>query len=139
MMVYRLQAQSFSGPSTAGHMIIFYCLRFETPPTWRARSPYLYPPETGRPSYTPRHWVPLSSPPTTRRATVEVFEPASTRATLLIRIFDYFLWTLKVYYYVHSSSTMGCVPSQMNLKLTPATYFDSDPFMYTSAPHLSSL
>jgi hypothetical protein len=48
-------------------------------PTWRARSPYLYPPGTGWPSYTPRHWVPFSSPPTTRRATVEVFEPASTR------------------------------------------------------------
>jgi hypothetical protein len=29
--------------------------------------------------YTPRHWVPFSSPPTTRRATVEVFEPGSTR------------------------------------------------------------
>jgi hypothetical protein len=27
-----------------GHIIIFYCLRFETPPTWRVRSPYLYPP-----------------------------------------------------------------------------------------------
>jgi hypothetical protein len=25
-------------------MTTFYCLRFETPPTWRARSPYLYPP-----------------------------------------------------------------------------------------------
>jgi hypothetical protein len=25
-------------------MTIIYCLRFETPPTWRARSPYLYPP-----------------------------------------------------------------------------------------------
>jgi hypothetical protein len=25
----------------------FYCLRCETPPTWRARSPYLYPPGTG--------------------------------------------------------------------------------------------
>jgi hypothetical protein len=23
-------------------MITFYCLRFETPPTWRARSPYLH-------------------------------------------------------------------------------------------------
>jgi hypothetical protein len=29
----------------------------ETPPTWRARSPYLYLPGTGRPSYTPGHWV----------------------------------------------------------------------------------
>jgi hypothetical protein len=27
----------------------------ETAPTWRARSPYLYPPGTGWPSYTPRH------------------------------------------------------------------------------------
>jgi hypothetical protein len=74
-------AQSFLGPSPAGLVTIFYGLRFETPPTWRARSPYLYPPGTGWPSYTPRHWVPFSSPPTTRRATVEVFEPASTRGT----------------------------------------------------------
>jgi hypothetical protein len=37
---------------------------------------------TGWLSYTPRHWVPFSSPPTTRRATVEVFEPASTRAEI---------------------------------------------------------
>jgi hypothetical protein len=40
--------------------------------------PYLYPPGRGWPSYIPRHRVPFSSPPTTRRATVEVFEPAST-------------------------------------------------------------
>jgi hypothetical protein len=40
---------------------------------------------TGWPSYTPRHWVPILSPPTTRRATVEVFDPASTRETLLIK------------------------------------------------------
>jgi hypothetical protein len=39
-------AQSFSGPSHAGLMIIFYCLRLETPPTWRARFPYLYLPGT---------------------------------------------------------------------------------------------
>jgi hypothetical protein len=71
-------AQSFSGPSPAGLMTILYCFRFETVPTWRARSPYLYPPGTGWPSYTPMHWVPFSSPPTTRRATVEAFEPAST-------------------------------------------------------------
>jgi hypothetical protein len=30
-------------------------------PTWRARSPYLYPPGTGWPRYTPGHWLgPLS-------------------------------------------------------------------------------
>jgi hypothetical protein len=30
------------------------------PQTWRDRFPYLYPPETGWPSYTPGHWVPFS-------------------------------------------------------------------------------
>jgi hypothetical protein len=45
-----------------------FCLRFETPPTWRTRSPYLYHPGTGWANYTPRHWVPFSSPPTTLRA-----------------------------------------------------------------------
>jgi hypothetical protein len=39
------------------------------------------PPETGWHSYSPRHWVPFSSPPTTRRATVKVFEPATTQVT----------------------------------------------------------
>jgi hypothetical protein len=34
-------------------MTIFYCLRFETPPTWRARSPYLYPQEEGGPVIPP--------------------------------------------------------------------------------------
>jgi hypothetical protein len=61
----------------------FYCLRFETPPTWRVRSPYLYPTGTGWRSYTPWYWVPSSLPPTTHRATVEVFEPASTRVLTL--------------------------------------------------------
>jgi hypothetical protein len=32
-------SQSFSGPSPAGLMTTFYCLRLETPPTWWARSP----------------------------------------------------------------------------------------------------
>jgi hypothetical protein len=50
-------AQSFSGQSTAGLMTTFYCFKFQTSPTWRARSPYLYPPGTGWPSYTPRHWI----------------------------------------------------------------------------------
>jgi hypothetical protein len=76
-------AQSFSDPHSTGPMTIFYSLRFETPPTWRARSAYLYPPGTRWPSYIPRHLVPLSLPPTTRRATVEVFDPASTRDCLM--------------------------------------------------------
>jgi hypothetical protein len=65
-------AQSFSGPIRAGIITTFYCLRFETPPTWRVKSPYLYSPGTGWTGYTPRHWVPFSSS-TTRRATV--FQP----------------------------------------------------------------
>jgi hypothetical protein len=44
-------------------MTTFYCLRYETPQTWWARSPYSYPPGT---EYTLRHWVPFSPPPSTR-------------------------------------------------------------------------
>jgi hypothetical protein len=66
------------GPSPAGLMTTFYCLRFETPPTWRARSPYLYPPGTGLPNHIPSHWALFPSPFTTRRATVVEFDPAST-------------------------------------------------------------
>jgi hypothetical protein len=51
---------------------------FETPPTWKAKAPFLYPPGARWSSYTPRHWDPFSLPPTTRRATVELFESAST-------------------------------------------------------------
>jgi hypothetical protein len=49
-------------------------LRFRTPQTLKARSSYLYLPGTGWTSYTPRHWVLLSPPPTTRRATVPLHE-----------------------------------------------------------------
>jgi hypothetical protein len=59
-------------------LMTFYCLRFKTPPTWRARSLYLYPLGTGWPSYSSRHCAPFSLPHTTCRATVEVFDPAST-------------------------------------------------------------
>jgi hypothetical protein len=41
--------------------------------------PVFIPPKNRLTRYTPRHWVPFSSPPTTHRATVEVFDPASTR------------------------------------------------------------
>jgi hypothetical protein len=66
------------GSKSRGIHDIFYCLRFEIPSTWMPRSPYFYPPGTRWPSYMPRHWVPFSSPSTTRSATVEVFEPASS-------------------------------------------------------------
>jgi hypothetical protein len=36
------QRNHFSDPSPTGLMPMFYCLRFETAPTWRARSPRIY-------------------------------------------------------------------------------------------------
>jgi hypothetical protein len=79
--VCRLQLLMALVSSPAGLMTTFYSLKFETFPTWRARSPYLYPPGVGWPIYSPRHWVSFSSPRMTRRATVEVrvFDPTSTR------------------------------------------------------------
>jgi hypothetical protein len=73
---WALPEQSLSGPSSAELTAIIYCLTWDSL-TRRPRSPYLYPPGTGWPSYTPPpppgHWVPFLSPLTTRRATVEVF------------------------------------------------------------------
>jgi hypothetical protein len=60
-LLLALASQSFSGPSPAGLVTIFYCLRFEILPTWRARFPYLNTLGTGWPSYRPRHWVYVQS------------------------------------------------------------------------------
>jgi hypothetical protein len=51
-----LSLTTASGPRQRSYsqVRVFYFLGFETPLTWRARSPYLYPPATGWPSYTPR-------------------------------------------------------------------------------------
>jgi hypothetical protein len=47
--------------------------------------PRIYiPQEQGGPVYTPRHWVQFSLPNTTRRATVEVFEPPPHEVQLFI-------------------------------------------------------
>jgi hypothetical protein len=77
------------------HDHIFYCFWFQTPSTCRGRSPYLYPPASGWPGYTPRHCVPFSSPPATRRATVGVFDSASTQDALnfLYVSEDSWVWT----------------------------------------------
>jgi hypothetical protein len=48
----------------------YFTVSSETPPTWRVRLPYLYPPGTGWSSYTSGHWVPFMP---TLRATVKVF------------------------------------------------------------------
>jgi hypothetical protein len=54
-------------------------------PNLEGQVPVFISPGTGWPSYTLRHWVPFSSLPTTRRSTVEVFEPVSTRACSVIQ------------------------------------------------------
>jgi hypothetical protein len=69
-------AQSFLGLSPVGLVTIFYFLNFETPPIWRARFPYLFPPGRGWPSYTHGHWVPFLLPLTTHRATVQMQQVA---------------------------------------------------------------
>jgi hypothetical protein len=71
-------ASTFSGPSHIGLMTTFYCLRFETPPNLVGQVPIFITPRNRVVRYTPTHWVPFSSPPTTHRATVEVFDPTST-------------------------------------------------------------
>jgi hypothetical protein len=48
--------------------------QIETPTTWRFRSPYLYP-RNRLAQFNPRHWVLISSPLTTRRVTMKVFDP----------------------------------------------------------------
>jgi hypothetical protein len=52
-------ALSFSSPSPVRLMTIFYSLRFQTPPTWRAKSPYLYPQEHGCPVLPPSTGFPF--------------------------------------------------------------------------------
>jgi hypothetical protein len=61
--------QSLLGRSPAELTAIFYCLIWD----WRASFPYLYPPGTGWPSYTPGHWVPFCRLLLLAGTTVEVF------------------------------------------------------------------
>jgi hypothetical protein len=49
--------------------------RIRDSPNLEGQVPMFISPRTGWPGYTPRHWVPISSPPTTHRATMEVFDP----------------------------------------------------------------
>jgi hypothetical protein len=74
-------AQPFSIPSPVGFIATFYCLRFETPHTWRTKSLYLYPQGTGWPSCTLKHWLPFSSPPENLRVMVETYETAESART----------------------------------------------------------
>jgi hypothetical protein len=51
--------QSLLGRSPAELAAIFFCLIWDSP-TWKGRSPYLYPSGTGWLSYTPWYWVPFN-------------------------------------------------------------------------------
>jgi hypothetical protein len=77
-------AQSFSGPRPVGLATIFHSLRFETS---------------------------FSSPPTTRRATVEVFDPASTRALVIspVRSVCYNRHHVEPFNFLFSDATMADV------------------------------
>jgi hypothetical protein len=59
----------------------------------------------------PRHWVSFSSPPTTRRATVEVFDSASTRGYYQTGILFYIL----VYSLVRVRFTTVITQYQVNI------------------------
>jgi hypothetical protein len=94
----------------------------ETPPTWRARSPYLHPPGTGWPRYTPGHyWVPFPSPLTTSRATVEVLSHIHTGYWSLSK------WKSKLYYDQQSVSQSVLVSGT---HLGPTTSFSNSLFDY---------
>jgi hypothetical protein len=80
-----------SGPCQSSHSWVrvpqnswpYFTVSYETPPTWRSRSLYLYPPGTGWPSYTPGHWVPFCH---LLWLTGEVLEPASTWGALFFKL-----------------------------------------------------
>jgi hypothetical protein len=69
-------AQSFSAQSPTGFVTIFYYLRFDTPSHLTTNFPYLSPRKRVAHSY-PQALGSISSPPTTRRTSAEVFVPAS--------------------------------------------------------------
>jgi hypothetical protein len=55
-VIYSYNSLSLSSPSPE-ELWPYLTFSSETPQTWRARSPYLYPPGTGWPSYTTGYWV----------------------------------------------------------------------------------
>jgi hypothetical protein len=110
-------------------MTTFYSLGFETPPTWRARLLYLYPPETRWPGYTPRHWVLFSSPPVTCRATVEVFDPTSTWENTCQSQGHSYDWLLTANQFVLVTSHFSLMTSNLIFQLNICGY---SPFVTSS-------
>jgi hypothetical protein len=81
-MSFRIAAgltSALSGPNPATHDHIYIVSDSRLP---QPEGPAPPTPRTGWSSYTPRYWVPFLLPPTTCRAMVEVFEPASMSVTI---------------------------------------------------------
>jgi hypothetical protein len=71
----------FESHGAHDHILLSHIRNF---PKLEGPDPRIYiPQEQGGPVITPPppHWIPFSSPPTNRRATVEVLEPASMKET----------------------------------------------------------
>jgi hypothetical protein len=81
MLLALASAVILGSESRGTHNHIFCCLRFETPKPGGPGPLTYIPQEQSGPVINPGTVFLISSPPTTRRATVEVFEPASTRAS----------------------------------------------------------
>jgi hypothetical protein len=71
-----------TGPRQRSHSrprVLWDSTRFVTPPNLEGQVSIFTSPPRRLAGLYPRQWVPFSTPPTTRRATVEIFEPASTQ------------------------------------------------------------
>jgi hypothetical protein len=77
-VIYLYNSMSLSGPSPEELMTTSYCLFWDSPNLEDQVAVFISL-RNKRPSYTPGHCVPFLSPLTTRRATVEILQSASTR------------------------------------------------------------
>jgi hypothetical protein len=78
-LLLTLVSAVFLGSESRGihdHILLF---QIRDSPNLEGQVPVFTSSARGWPSYTPRHWIPFSQLPTTRRALVELFDPASTR------------------------------------------------------------
>jgi hypothetical protein len=73
------------------------CQPHAQPPIWRTVPLYVRPPETGWPSYTPRHWIPILVVfyDTHGQRWDYSYPPVTTRRTLIYNIKYYFCYRIK--------------------------------------------
>jgi hypothetical protein len=55
--------------------------QIQNSPNLEDQFPYLYPTGTGKPDYTPQHWVTFPLSPNARRCAMKLFHPASTQGS----------------------------------------------------------